>query len=320
MLNSFKIRVAASAFGLLLVLTGCSTVGASPDVVGVYYAKGDIDGYKFQECIAPGAAGPYTWNDEVIWLPVSQKSWLIKEHGGDTDEATVVSSKPEENQPSGVQVKVWSQTRFYLNTFCDENGGKVKPFWEKLGRAAGADGEDGFRKMIIDTLVPSLEKAARDIIRSYGADALVGNVNGINTEVQDKIAAVFTTELKRMTGDDFFCGPSFTRLVNECPPISFSIIDVDYADAGIQAARNEKQKNIELAAAAVAKAEGEAKALVAQAQGQVDAAKKLEALYKSPGWVKLQAQILAGKALTDACAAAKECRIITGSDGTLIMS
>lgn len=47
---------------------------------------------------------------------------------------------------------------------------------------------------------------------------------------------------------------------------------------------------------------------------------KLNTLYDTPGWMALQKQIEAGKALVEACKAAKECRLVVGADGTLVMA
>ena len=97
-------------------------------------------------------------------------------------------------------------------------------------------------------------------------------------------------------------------------------MNVEYADDGIQAARNEKVKALEQAAAKLATAQGEAGALVAEAEGKAKAAKALESLYASPGWVALQKAILQQQGLIQACQAAKECRLIVGSNGQLIMN
>lgn len=300
-----------------VLATGCSTV-AEPDRVGLYYMEGPSDGYKFDACIDPGTTGPAEWNNSVVYLPTSLRTWNIAPEGGDTGAAVVVSTQPETNQPSGVQVKVWSTTNFFLNTFCDQNGGVVKPFWENIGRRYKADTDDGWRNMLVQILVPALEKATQDVVRSYTADALVGNVGGVRAEAQDKISTQFTAELKRLAGGDYFCGPGFNRSKSECPEIEMLIRDVDYADPGIQDARNAKQKAIELAAAKVAEAEGNAKAQVAQAQGEVDAAAKRGTLYENKAWVQLQ---LAQKQLEaiQACASSDKCTIIVGSNGNVIL-
>ena len=98
------------------------------------------------------------------------------------------------------------------------------------------------------------------------------------------------------------------------------IKDVDYSDPGIQAARNEKQKAVELGAAKLATANAEAAALLAEAKGKRDAAGELAKLYANPSWVRLQDTILKTQALIKACEAAKECKLIVGADGNLIMS
>lgn len=302
---------------MAVLATGCSTI-AEPDKVGLYYMEGPSDGYKFDKCIDPGSTGPAEWNNSVVYLPTSLRTWNIAPDGGDTGAAVVVSTQPEPNQPSGVQVKVWSTTNFFLNTYCDKSGGVAKQFWENIGRRYKADTDDGWRNMLVQILVPALEKATQDVVRSYTADALVGNVGGIRAEAQDKISSQFTSELKRLAGGDYFCGPGFNRGKPECPEIELLIRDVDYADPGIQDARNAKQKAIELAAAKVAEAEGNAKAAVAQAQGEVDAAAKRGTLYENKAWVQLQ---LAEKQLEaiKACAASDKCTIIVGSNGNLIL-
>lgn len=316
-MNNRRKVLAGIALLTVALATGCSTV-AEPDKVGLYYMEGPSDGYKFSQCIDPGTTGPAEWNNSVVYLTTALRTWNIAASGGDSNEATMVSTQPEPNQPSGVQVKVWSTTNFYLNTYCDSKGGVAKDWWEKIGRRYAADTDAGWVNMLKAVLLPVLEKAVQDVIRSYGSDALVGNVGGVRADAQGKISTLFTTELKRATGGDFFCGPSFDRSKPECPAIEIIVRDVDYADAGIQDARNAKQKAIELAAAKVAEAEGNARAAVAQAQGEVDAAAKRGTLYENKAWVQLQ---LAQKQLEaiQACAGSDKCTIVIGSNGNLIL-
>lgn len=300
-----------------VLATGCSSV-ADPDQVGLYYMKGPSDGNKFGQCIEPGQTGSAEWNNEVIYLPTNVRSWLIAPDSPDQKTPVVVSTQPEPNQPSGVQVNVWTKTSFRLNTFCDKSGGVVRKFWEDLGRRYKADTDAGWDDMLRQILVPALEKATQDVVRGYTADALVGNVGGVRAEAQDRISAQFTQELKRLAGGDYFCGPSFDRTKAECSKIEMIIRDIDYADPGIQEARNAKQKAIELAAAKVAEAEGNARAAVAQAQGELDAANKRGLLYENKAWVQLQ---LAQKQLEaiQACAQSDKCTVIVGSNGNVIL-
>lgn len=314
-------KVTRALVGLLaagVVLTGCSTV-AEADKVGLYYNRGSLDGDVFSHCINPGEAGDYDWNNKVIFLPVNQRTWNVGGEGSDSGNPIVSSSKPQEGQPSGVEVQVWPKTTFKLNTFCDGNGGKVKPFWENLGKRYNADTDEGWRKMLLEVLVPPLEKSIRDVTRSYPADDLVGNINGIIAEVQTKVAAQFTAELKRVAGDDYFCGPTFTRVKDDCPPVELLIKDVTFNDPGIQAARNNKQKAAEEAAAQLVRAQGEAAALVAEAEGKRNAAAAIANLYKSPGWVQLQMQIMQLEAVK-ACATQANCHMFVGNSGAQIFS
>lgn len=326
MSNRIKLGTGAVILASAVALSGCTSV-TEPDQVGLYYKQGDLDGNIFDHCTEPSKTDDMPVNDEIYYLPINLRNWLIADRdGADSKTGTVVSAAPEDGQPSGVQVKVWSNTSFKLNTFCDAEGGTVKVFWESIGRGKKADTPEGWRDMLNEIFVPALEKATQDVIRSYKADDLVGNIatatapTGIRAEAQAKIAIAFTAELKRATGGDFFCGPTFNRKVNVCPNIEMLISDVDYDDAGIQAARNEKQKQIELAAAALEKAKGEAAALLAEAKGKADAAGKIAELYKNPAWVRLQDTILKTQALITACEKAKECKLIVGADGNIIVS
>jgi hypothetical protein len=302
-----KIIAVVSLAALLAALGACSTI-SDPDKVGLYYDKGNSDGYHFDKCIDPGTTGDAEWNNEVIYLPTSLRTWNIAPEHGDDNKAITVATKPEPNQPSGVQVNVWVTTNFFLNTFCDNNGGVVKDFWEKIGRRYAADGDDGWKAMLFATFEPVLAKTIQDRIRAYGADELVGNVGGVREKAQEEIAAEFTEELKRTVGGPYFCGPTFNRAKADCPPVELLIRDIDYTDGGIQDARNAKQKAIEQAAANVA-----------AAQGEVDAAKKRGELYNNPAWVKLQlaqAQLEAIKA----CSANPNCTIIIGADGNVLLN
>lgn len=320
MRNTKRVTGTVLAVSLLIGLTACSTI-SDPDKIGLYYMEGPSDGYKFGECVQPGQTGPAEWNNSIVYLPTSLRTWTIDDaEGADSKDVIMVSAKPEKDQPSGVQVKVSTKTNFYLNTFCDDKGGMVREFWEKIGRRYGADTDKGWKDMLTAELVPIQKTIIKDVIRAYGADPLIANQEGVQNEAQRTVGERLAVEFNRIAGGNFFCGPSFNRQSATCPQLELLIIGVEYADPGIQAARNEKQKAVELAAAKLATAQGEAAALVAEAKGKKDAAAEIAALYNSPGWVKLQQQIITSQALVEACKLAKECKLIVGPDGNLIMA
>lgn len=313
-----KALIAAAAVAAL-VLSGCST-SADPDYVGLYYMKGSSDGYQFGECIQPGQIGDFEWNNEVIFLPTNLRTWVIDDaEGSDQKEEIVVTAAPTEGQPSGVPVRVATKTAFYLNTFCDENGGVAREFWEKIGRRYKADTAEGWRDMLLKEFVPVQKSIIKDVARKYQADPLIANKDGIQTDAAKEITEKLATEFNRIAGGKFFCGPSFNRNKPDCPALELLIIGVELADPGVQAARNEKQKQLELAAAKLAAAQGEANALIEKARGEAEAAAKLQALYNSAGWVELQKTIANTQAIIEACTAAKECKLFVGSDGNLVM-
>lgn len=298
-----KIMAVLLAAAALAGLGACAI--AEPDKIGLYYMEGSSDGYHFDHCIEPGASDDGVWNNSVVYLPTSLRTWNIQPEGGDTNRPITVASKPEPNQPSGVQVNVWSQVNLMLNTNCE--GGQnstVVQFWEKIGRRYQADNDTGWKNMLLNTVVPALEKATRVVVRNYPADSLVAGTN--LPEIQEAIAKEFSTELERVTGGPFFCGPDFNRATKECSPVQVLVKDVDYTDPGIQQARNEKQKALE-----------QAQALVAEAEGKLRAANAQNALYDNPNWVKLE-QARIQLEIAKACGQNPNCHMIMGADGTII--
>jgi hypothetical protein len=307
MKKSWMRAAGALAAGFLLLggLSACSQI-AKPDEVGLYYMEGPDDGYKFDHCFDPGSTTDAIWNNSVVHLPTSLRTWNITHpnQGGDSDVPITVSAAPEANQPSGVQVNVYTQTNFMLNTNCDAGASSpVVQFWEKIGRRYNAEEVGGWKTMLQNTVVTALTTATRNVVRTYNADVLVAGT--ANVEVQQKISAAFAPELKRLVGGDFFCGPTFNRASTACPAVETILVDVDYTNPGIQAARDEKQKAIELAAAKVAEAEGQVKAAAAQAQ-----------LYNNPAWVQLQLAQLQLEQVR-ACASNPNCTVVVGADGVI---
>lgn len=305
--------------------TACATT-AEPNKVGLWYAQGSSDGNQFDHCITPGSVAGVAVNDYMIWLPDDVRTWDIARDGsGDTDIPLRVTAKPEEGQESGLEVLIWVKTNLKLNTSCggdDRDGNSpLVEFWENLGKRYEANTDPGWLKMLQNTVVPALEKA-KNVLRDYTADELV--LGTVWAAAEPAFAELFSAELERLSGGDYFCGPDFSRVNEEgllwpgeapCSPVVVSIKDVDYADEGIQAARNEKQKATEEAAAALIRAQGEAAAKLAEANGAKAAADALRDLYNNPAWVQLQV----AQAQVDTCAAAAGCTVIVGDVGDSVL-
>lgn len=311
--RSTRIKRAITVALVGAVLAGsaaaCSEI-AAPDQVGLYYLEGNDDGYKFDHCFDPGSTTDALWNNSVVYLPASLRSWNIAPPGtpgADSNTPIVVNSAPEAEQPSGVQVSLWTQTNFSLNTYCgdgdkDPNSPLVK-WWEKIGRRYEADTPDGWKSMLGATIVTALETVSRSVGREYQADVLVSGQK--REEIQTKIEDQFATEIRRLVGGEYYCSPDFDRNSGTCGTVKIQLKDVDYTNPNIQAARDEKQAAVERAAAQVA-----------AAQGQVDAANKLNELYKNAAWVQLQQAQLQLEAVK-ACAANPNCTVVIGANGVI---
>lgn len=305
--SKIKRTVAVTLAGVMLVGTAaaCAEI-AAPDQVGLWYAQGQIDGNTFDHCVEPGKTDEVAWNDSVYWVPNNLRTWNLAPQGGDTNQPLVVTAKPDANQQSGLEVNIWTQVNFMLNTYCgSDNKDASSPlvtWWQRLGDRYDANTDEGWVRMLNNTIVPALEKA-KNVLRGYTADELV--LGSVWAEAEKQFGATFSDELERLSGGDFFCGPDFVRTKADCSPVQVSIKDVDYRDPGIQAARNDKQKAVEQAAAQVA-----------AAQGAVAAAEAQKALYGNAAWMQLQ---IAQKQLeiAQACAASSKCTMVLDSSGNV---
>lgn len=287
--------------GLLLAGTACS-ITPQPDTIALHYKGGPFNGNRFDRVIEPGKReGNVTVADNTIELPTSLRTWNIAaDEGADQREPIVVPTA------DGVLVNVWLQANFVLNSnhedIDDFNGGTIRKFWEEIGRRYGADTPDGWQDMMLVTVVPALEKAATDTIRAWDADPLVYNTDGIYTEVQEDIGKEFLTNLKRLSGGDFFCGPSFQRGADgfPCPPPELILRGIDFANPDIQDARDQRRTEEELA-----------KARLTEAEGHLEAQDAMNEALSDPAYLAYliaQMQLEAAKA----CAASADCTYISG--------
>lgn len=290
------------AAGLALVVGGTAcAITPQPDEIVLHYKGGTFNGNKFDRVIDPGEQ---EWNitvaDSDVVLPTSLRTWNIAaDDGADQKEPIVVPTS------DGVLVHVWLQANFVLNSnyedIQDFPGGTIRKFWEEIGRRYGVDTDEGWRDMMLVTVVPALEKATTDTVRAFEADPLVYNTDGIYTEVQEAIGDRFTENLVRLSGGKFFCGPTFVRGSGGCPPPELILRDIDFANPDIQAARDQRRTEEEKAAARLKEAEGH---LAAQ--------EKLDKALSDPSYLAYlvaQMELEAAKA----CAASANCTYISGT-------
>lgn len=310
-------RIGILVAGLLFMagLAGCAEI-APPDKVGIWYAQGQSDGNKFDHCVPPSKVDNWLANNSVYWLENNLRTWNASpQPGGDTDVPLTLTAKPDsaQGQQTGLQVNVWTQTNFMLNTYCGPDdksvGSPVVQWWQRIGDRYDADTVEGWRNMLLNTVVPALEKA-KNVLREYTADELVAGA--VWADAEKKFGDTFMSELRRLSGGDWFCGPDYAARQPDgspwpnaptCSTVQVSIKDVDLTDPGVQAARNEKQKALETAAARVAEAEG-----------KVRAARAEQELYSNQAWVQLEAlKIELQRA--QACAASAKCTMILDASG-----
>jgi hypothetical protein len=338
---------------LVIGLTACATRAPSDSIV-LYYTAGAGEDRHFQECIEPGTSGSYPVDDETFTLPTSLRTWNIRPQGGDTDRPINAGTRPgqqlgPDGKPTGItqpgpEVNVWATADFYLNTDCA--GGQTSPiaqFWEKTGRRysvsaddqGSGDGfnQDNWRSMLMNTLAPAEEAAVRQQSRSFTADDLDANTNGVWTALERQLGPAFNDLLRQKVGGDYFCGPGYVRGQDvdwieyasdgvdaagvpqfkevkkrgKCPPVRITITDVGFTNKDIADAR-----------ARVFTAEQNAKAALIDAQSKADVAAKLGEASANTAYVELQ-RVEAQREAAAACRANPNCTvIIDGTGGALV--
>lgn len=329
-----KWAIAAVAVAALFGASACTTT-TSPSHVGLYYYIGAEEGNEFNHCTVPSNTDDYPMNDEIYYVPIDGRTWLVDDQdGADSKEPVLVNSKAAPGQQTGVQVKVWSQTSFLLNSFCGSNNkDKASPlvqWWERFGRGYGADVDPdlpaeeqrkdaGWKNMLLNVLVPPLKTAIQNSVKNYPLDALtsgaannpmtIDNVERKGLKVE--IGELMQIELRRLMGGDFFCGPKFNRSTPECPAVEVTV-EAQIADPNLQAAINDKQAAVERAAAALA-----------EAQGKVQAAQAQNELLKNAAWIELEKARLeyeTAKVQAEACKASPNCTtILTGGNASVLV-
>lgn len=342
-------------------LAACGTP-AAPDYLLVRYDKKvNGGGLSFKQCVQPSKKAGSTYNDQNFAMPVSLRTWNIRPEGGDTatpvqtgtKRRSVPGDKVGATQP-GPDVNVYTKTEFYLNTDCgkanaeglstDKNSPIVR-FWENTGRRYGVAGEgesafsdEGWKRMLLNTLVPAEEKAVRSSSRNFDADDLDGNTSGVWAQMEQQMANAFIAELQAsIGGGDYFCGPQYRRdpvtgqpmivTWNEtapdpskpgqfiqvpksgtCPPVRISITDVSFSDSGVAAAR-----------AKVSAAQLNKQAADIDAQSKVDVANKLKEAGAEGAAVQAQQNDLLKEQehtkQVEACAKNPNCTVIVGNAG-----
>jgi hypothetical protein len=335
MKRTARTLITLAMVGVVAATTAACSTRANSDEIILYYAAGAGDNKEFRECIKPGEAGTYPFDDEIYSLPTNQRTWNIRPEGGDSKVPITSGSKPSADGQPGPSVSIYATADFFINVDCA--GGKTSPvvqFWERAGRRyeISANGENGFSnknwiKMMMNTLVPAEEKALREQTMRYSADELDANLGGVWSKIEAQLGNTFMVELKSKLGGEFFCGTGYAggrkttwdeTVVNAdgttakrkaegtCPPIRVSISDINFTDPGIAEARNKVYK---------AKAESEA-ALIA-ARAEVDKAALLSKAAADGAYLRMkeiEAQLEAAKA----CAANPNCTIIVGADGVMV--
>jgi len=247
------ITIAACATLSAIFLTGCGVGAQQVDssAIGLKYSNGSFDGKNYEGVVAQGET-QWVFNDEVRQLPTSLRGFRVQR--SDTADINDVLTVPVSGGPvdqttgrgSTALVDFELATSFVLNTNTDDipgyDGGTLRLFSDKLCKTFDCyldNGKlpEGWSKLLKDRYYPWLEAAFKDEARKEDPDKVVDNVGGVTTELQGRVAALFSEYLNKQLNAKFFCGPTFDPAKTDCPNIELKIISADYNNPDVRRAR-----------------------------------------------------------------------------------
>lgn len=311
------VRIAAPLLlaGTMVLGTGCASQ-APVDKVGLYYTGGPMQGRHFKKVITPGSGSTFLgFADDVKWLPIGQRNYIVskKPQEGDKKGSVDFIRVPAKG---GVNMDFEVSVYFKLNTLTDDikgyKGGTLRRFWETIGKRYEADTEHGWDNMLNDNFRKIIEASMRQKVFSFTVDELYANAEGAASgredailKIQNEIAAQLKENINSTLGGNYFCGPTFDRGRDECPPFQFIINSAEPTDAPVRDSFSAQR----VAANGVITAQNQAQAQKAAAEGTAAAQNALKGNL-SPEYLELQ-RIEAQKA----CAQSDKCTLIFGGLG-----
>lgn len=197
---------------VVLGLAGCGTLDTNVEDLTLRYGGGVTEEKVYKGMIAPGTTADFVFGtgagDTLYRYPGTQRSWIAGEvKGADRAPVEVITS-------DGVRMKVDYALYFRLNP-TEET---LRQFHEDIGLKEAAWSNDGWTGMLRTYFDAPITRQLESLALNYTADELRSE-EGKRREFAQSIASNATTEIQRVVGGQYFCGP--TR--GECANISFEV-------------------------------------------------------------------------------------------------
>ena len=305
----------AVAVVLFFIVVGIffGAFGATPvDKIGLHYSGGPIEGIKFQKIVDPGSGTRFLgFLDDLILLPATQRDYIVSLQPEDGDRGRPDSIHAPAK--GGVEMQFEIAAYFTLNTSPDV----VRRFYERVCVKFACDTDDGWDEMLNNNFRKPIEQAIQERVRQHsvnelyageGATAGTTETEPLLVRIQEDIAADLKTNVNRILGGNYFCGPTFNRAKPDvCPDFEFQIISATPTSDAVKASFADNAASQQ----AIITAQNKASAKVAEAEGQRKSQEALNNLYADPNYIAY----LNALALQE-CASNSNCTLVVTPGGT----
>ena len=298
-----------------MLLGACASVSTDSDEAAVAYTGGPIEGVSFDKIIGPGSGRVWLGiGDNKYTYPTTTRTYIVSLNAeGDRAVADQIKATSSDGATIGWEVAVYFKLNLAL----------LREFHENIGQKYDAYKDDGWNKMLNDTLRQQLESALQTTSRQYTVEQYRKDADVLD-EVNQQIATGLKDNVNESLGNDYFCGPTFNGTVKDengevsCPDFEVVVkrpnfpqsIEDEYnaqvaAQQAVVTAKRNAEKRLE-------EAEGRARAQVAGAEGELEAARKILELLNNPNYV----QYLRAQAMIQ-CANSQSCTLVVTPDGNV---
>ncbi len=205
-------RLSIPLVALLLLATGCTSVSAGPDEIGLHYSGGSFTSQNFEECFGPSKRVVDGPGDSHPMYPFGQRTFTFDSSSKDkdTDDLAVLSK-------DNVVMTVRGVATFDFVRDCE----KVRKFHEQIGRKYAADNEEGWNTMLDTYLRQPLDRAMDAASQGVPYRDLYNSPEA-KQAWEASVALLAPQFVKEQAGDEYFANFGVT-LQRPVPPDS--IID-----------------------------------------------------------------------------------------------
>jgi regulator of protease activity HflC (stomatin/prohibitin superfamily) len=213
-----------------VVLTGCGTLDSGVEHLTLRYGGGITEEKEYKGLVAPGTTNQFVFGsgtgDSLYQYPRTQRSWIAGEtEGADRPPVEIVTA-------DGVRMKVDYALYFRLNP----EEGVLRRFHEDIGLKEAAWTEDGWLEMLRTYFDAPITRQLEAVGLNYSSADLRSNED-TRREFARTISSQATTEIERVVGGQYFCGP----VQDGCGDISFEVGRPELVNTGIVEAEEGKR-------------------------------------------------------------------------------